>query len=57
MVIGYDGADSVSVDMKNAAGTVVATENYAKDAAEGVVTFTPAASGDYTFTITAARKE
>ena len=53
MVIGYDGADSVSVDMKNAAGTVVATENYAKDAAEGVVTFTPAASGDYTFTITA----
>ena len=57
MVIGYDGADSVSVDMKNAAGTVVATENYAKDAAEGVVTFTPAASGDYTFTITAARKD
>mgnify|MGYP003210186320 CR=1 FL=1 len=33
------------------------TENYAKDAAEGVVTFTPAASGDYTFTITAARKD
>ena len=57
MVIGYDGADSVSVDMKNAAGTVVATENYAKDATEGVVTFTPAASGDYTFTITAARKD
>ena len=26
MVIGYDGADSVSVDMKNTAGTVVATE-------------------------------
>ena len=57
MVIGYDGADSVSVDMKNTAGTVVATENYAKDATEGVVTFTPAASGDYTFTITAARKD
>lgn len=56
MVVGYDGADSVVVEMKKN-GEVVAKESYAKDSTSGSVQFTPASSGDYTFSITASRAD
>ena len=55
MVIGYDGADSVAVTMSNEAGDVVDTQSYAKDTTGASVTFTPDASGTYTFAIKAVR--
>lgn len=55
MEIGYDGADSVTVTMKEGTETIKAI-TYAKDGSTGFVTFTPEKSGDYTFTITAARE-
>ena len=56
MVIGYDGADSVAVTMSSN-GEAVATQTYAKESTSGSVTFTPSASGDYTFSISAARAD
>lgn len=56
MEIGYDGADSVTVTMKKGNETITSV-NYAKDGSTGFVTFTPSASGDYTFSISAAREE
>ncbi len=53
--IGYDGADSVAVAMKDAEGNVVDTQNYASDATEVTLTFAPANSGTYTFEATASR--
>ncbi len=47
MEVGYDGADSVSVSMNG--GEAIPGE-------EGVAVFTPAASGSYTFIVTAARE-
>lgn len=47
MDVGYDGADSVSVAMNG--GEAIPGE-------EGTAVFTPAASGSYTFTVTAARE-
>ena len=55
MVIGYDGADSVVVTMTDEAGKEVASESYAKDTTGANVTFTPSASGKYTFSIKAVR--
>ena len=55
MVIGYDGADSVVVTMTDEAGKEVASESYAKDTTGASVTFTPSASGKYTFSIKAVR--
>lgn len=56
MLIGYDGADKVIVTMKDSAGNVVDTQSSSKDSASGSFTFGPKASGDYTFSITAARE-
>ena len=42
--------------MINAAGTVVDTQSYANDASEYSVTFTPEASGEYTFSVRAIRR-
>ena len=55
MVIGYDGADNVVVTMTDEAGKEVASESYAKDTTGASVTFTPSASGKYTFSIKAVR--
>ena len=55
MVIGYDGADNVVVTMTDEAGKEVTSESYAKDTTGASVTFTPSASGKYTFSIKAVR--
>ena len=55
MVIGYDGADKVVVTMTDESGKEVASESYAKDTTGASVTFTPSASGKYTFSIKAVR--
>ena len=55
MVIGYDGADKVVVTMTDEEGKEVASESYAKDTTGASVTFTPSASGKYTFSIKAVR--
>ena len=56
-VIGYDGADSIEVEMLDAKGTVVETQSYGTDSTEYAVTFTPGASGTYTFAVKAIRKD
>ena len=55
MEIGYDGADSIAVDMLGADGTVVDTKT-GSDSSKPV-TFTPSASGSYSFKITAKRAD
>ena len=55
MVIGYDGADSVVVTMTDEAGKEVASEVYSSSTTGANVTFTPSASGKYTFAIKAVR--
>ncbi len=57
MVIGYDGADKISVDMLDEAGNVLATDGEASDSTGGVISFSPEASGTYTFRLTASRKD
>ena len=56
MVTGYDGADSVTIEMKSSDGEVVATKSASGTATGGKLEFTPASSGDYTFAIKASRK-
>ena len=55
MVLGNDGADKVSVVMTDASGNTE-TKGYALEGEGGKVSFSPAASGEYTFTITASRE-
>ena len=55
MVIGNDGADKVSVVMTDASGNTE-TKGYALEGEGGKVSFSPASSGEYTFTITASRE-
>ncbi len=55
MVLGNDGADKVSVVMTDASGNTE-TKGYALEGESGQVKFTPASSGEYTFTITASRE-
>ena len=55
MEMGYDGADSVAVDMLGADGTVVDTKT-GSDSSKPI-TFAPSASGSYTFRITAKRAD
>ena len=57
MVIGYDGADKISVDMLDAAGNVLATDGEASDSTGGVISFSPETTGEYTFRLTASRKD
>lgn len=53
--IGYDGADKIEVAMSDAEGSVIGTAKSSKEGNEAVVSFTPAASGTYTFTVKAIR--
>ena len=55
MVLGNDGADKVSVVMTDASGNTE-TNGYALEGEGGKVSFSPASSGEYTFTITASRE-
>ncbi len=55
MEIGYDGADSVAVDMLDAAGTVIETKKSLNPA--NPIAFTPSASGSYSFKIVAKRAD
>ncbi len=55
MDIGFDGADSVEVYMKDSTGAVVDKKAYAQTSKSGSVEFTPTKSGSYTFEITAKR--
>ena len=55
MVVGYDGADSVVIAMTDEAGKEVASEVYSSSTTGASVTFTPSASGKYTFSIKAVR--
>ena len=56
MNIGYDGADSVAVIMKDAAGTELDREESTKTSTSGVFEFKPSATGTYTFSIVAKRE-
>lgn len=47
--IGYDGADKIAVTMFDAQGKEIETKNSSKEGSEVTVSFTPAASGTYTF--------
>lgn len=53
--IGYDGADKIEVAMSDAEGSVIGTAKSSKEGNEATVSFTPAASGTYTFTVKAIR--
>ena len=55
MVLGNDGADKVSVVMTDVSGNTE-TKGYALEGEGGKVSFSPASSGEYTFTITASRE-
>lgn len=53
--IGYDGADKIEVAMSDAEGSVIGTAKSSKEGNKAVVSFTPASSGTYTFTVKAIR--
>lgn len=55
MEIGYDGADKIAVNMLDEAGNVLDTRNSLKEGSEVTVSFTPDASGVYSFNVTAMR--
>ena len=57
MDIGYDGADSVDILMYNEKNDVVETKSYSSAGQEGNVSFSPASSGKYTFSIIAKRAD
>mgnify|MGYP000238140281 CR=1 FL=1 len=54
-LVGYDGADTLVVTMKDEGGTVVKTQSVAKDGKDFTVTFTPENSGKYVFSVVATR--
>ena len=53
-VVGYDGADMLVVSMQDESGNIK-EQNIAKNGTEHTVTFTPNASGKYTFSVIAKR--
>ena len=55
--IGYDGADKIAVTMFDAQGKEIETKNSSKEGSEVTVSFTPAASGTYTFSVKAIRAD
>ena len=57
MNVGYDGADQVVVTMYDADGNELATKRSIAEKAEHTLTFTPDASGTYTFKAVASREE
>lgn len=54
--IGYDGADAAIVTMTDKDGNVVATKKTSNEKAPQTVTFTPEASGAYTFEVRGIRE-
>ena len=54
-LVGYDGADTLVITMKDEAGTVVKTQSVAKDGKDFTVAFTPENSGKYVFSVVATR--
>ena len=54
-LVGDAGADKVSVTMSDASGAAVTTLDSLAEKEEHVLTFTPGASGKYTFSVTATR--
>lgn len=56
MEIGYDGADSVEVDMLDKDNKVVDTISHAADGSSRKLTFKPTASGSYSFIARAVRE-
>ncbi len=57
MLIGYDGADQVVVAMYDAEGSKIDEKQIGAEGEGGTVTFTPSASGNYTFDLTAKRAD
>ena len=55
--IGYDGADKAVISMLNAEGEEVDSKNSLKEGGEITATFTPDASGAYSFKVTLIREE
>lgn len=55
-LIGYDGADRITVQLLLADGSLAAEQSVASDGTEGTVTFTPGASGTYTVRAIASRE-
>lgn len=56
MLLGYDGADQVIVDLINSANKTVTTVTVATEGEHGVATFTPDATDTYSFRLQAKRK-
>ncbi len=56
-LVGYDGADKVTVTMLDAQGNVVETRPSSREASSHTLTFTPAATGIYTFKAVLSRKD
>jgi len=56
-LVGYDGADEVVVVMTDSEGNEIASKRSVAEKGEHNLTFTPAASGSYTFTATLSREE
>ncbi len=56
MLIGYDGADQVIVEMIDEKGATAETVTVGTEGEHGTATFTPSASGDYSFRLQAKRK-
>ncbi len=55
MVVGLDGADTLSVEMMDSTGAVIETIDTTSTGTSGTASFTPKASGNYTFTALAKR--
>ncbi len=56
MVVGFDGADKVTVNMYDDAGKLLDTKVSFTEGTSGTLSFAPAASGRYSFDITASRE-
>ncbi len=56
-LVGYDGADKLTVTMADATGAVLDSRNSTAEKAVHELTFTPASSGDYTFSAVLIREE
>ena len=56
-LVGYDGADKVTVEMCDEAGSLVDSKSSGREQEEHALVFTPSASGTYTFAVSASRNE
>ena len=55
--VGYDGADKVTVEMRDAAGELADSKSSGREQDEHQLVFTPSASGTYTFAVSASRND